>query len=309
MPEPERNLVIVHTPRKQALEDFLAVKAVMAERAPDIEVIIVENGQRHSVTRRRASERPTLIFSPVALRTFRPMRGKVYADRRHTKSAEQARLAAGGVPVPRSALLTPDLVLDETWGDFVVIKPDSFSLQGRGVRLVRRSDVRWTDPESLPAADPQHGRPLRVESFIDTGAHAESHRVMTVFGRPVYCLTSHALEARPQLDPGAPVDLPIASNAGERTLALNFDRDIIALGCRAAAVFPEIPVLGVDVIREAATGKLFVLEVNTGVHTWHISSTYFAPYREKFGLDLHAQFGAIDVIADALIEVTRREAE
>ncbi len=53
-------------------------------------------------------------------------------------------------------------------------------------------------------------------------------------------------------------------------------------------------------VRDAVDGTLWVLEVNPSGATWHISSDYFEPYRETFDLDLHAQFGALDIIADAV---------
>lgn len=45
----ERNLVIVHTPGRQALSDFLGVTERIASKAPDIETFIVRNGLPHSV--------------------------------------------------------------------------------------------------------------------------------------------------------------------------------------------------------------------------------------------------------------------
>ena len=40
-----------------------------------------------------AADRPTLVFSPVALRSFRPARGKIYAGKSHPKFEEYKRLA------------------------------------------------------------------------------------------------------------------------------------------------------------------------------------------------------------------------
>ena len=77
---------------------------------------------------------------------------------------------------------------------------------------------------------------------------------------------------------------------------------------RASAAFPEIPVLGVDVIREAASGDLYLLEVNAAGYTWQISSDYGKILKVKHGIDLAAQFGALDIIAEGLIDTTRREA-
>ena len=49
------------------------------------------------------------------------------------------------------------------------------------------------------------------------------------------------------------------------------DADILALARRAHAALPEIALQGIDIIREAGSGKLFVLEANPGGNTWIFS--------------------------------------
>ena len=309
MREYQCNLVIVHTPGLQALSDFTTIKSLIAARAPEIEVFILANGMRHSVTRKWAASRRTLVFSPVPIERFSPLRGKVYACRRLGKLEEIRRLAAAGLPVPDTVQVEPDTRLDpQGWGPFSVVKPIA-ARQGEGVRLRRTIDVGWTDPWSWPADDPCFGQAILAQRFIDTGPFARSHRVLVVFGRCVYSIVSRQLTARPaiELDARESVDLPIASNAGERSIELDFEPDVIDLSCRAARAFPDIPVLGVDVVREAATGGLYLLEVNAAGYTWQLSSDYGEVLKKKHNLDLAAQFGALDIIADALIEVTRRE--
>jgi len=75
----ERNLVLVHTPGYQAVEDFQSIGRAVQELAPDIEVFVASNSISSSVTRRQAGRRPSLIFSPGKLLSFSPLRGKVYA--------------------------------------------------------------------------------------------------------------------------------------------------------------------------------------------------------------------------------------
>ncbi|MEJ0097935.1 MAG: hypothetical protein WDM84_08460 [Bauldia sp.] len=313
----ERNLVLVHTPNFQARSDFETISAKLAERAPDIETFIVSNLARHSVTRRDAAGRPTMIFSPVALRQFKPVRGSIFAGRSHSKMEEIRRLGEGGLRVPESVMIEPQTQLDPaTWGELTVVKPNR-GMQGAGVMLRRTRDVRWADPNSWPKDDPRHGVPLVAQKFIDTGAHPTSYRVLAIFGRPLYSAVSRSMQPRSRSldlagEPDGPVasnlEEPIASNVGVRGFELNFEADVIAYGASAASAFPEVPVLGVDVIREEATGHLWILEVNAGGLTWHISSNYGMVLQRKYGIDLAAQFGALDVAADALIEVTRREA-
>jgi len=87
--------------------------------------------------------------------------------------------------------------------------------------------------------------------------------------------------------------------------------DVIQLGRRVAAAFPDIPCLGQDIVRSKVTGELFILEANPGGAVWHFSSAVYTQqpqYNEAFTKEMYAQFGALDVVADRLIERTRREA-
>jgi hypothetical protein len=49
--------------------------------------------------------------------------------------------------------------------------------------------------------------------------------------------------------------------------------------------------------------------VNPSGQVWHLSTELGKMEQREYGADYYAQFGALDVIADALIDVTRREAK
>ena len=84
--------------------------------------------------------------------------------------------------------------------------------------------------------------------------------------------------------------------------------DVLELAVRATKAFSEIPVLALDIVRDRSTGELYVLEVNPGGKTWHLSS--FVAFQEppENRRRKYEQFGALDIAADALIERTREEA-
>jgi hypothetical protein len=152
---------------------------------------------------------------------------------------------------------------------------------------------------------------MYAQRFVDTGANAHSYRVMTVYGRPVYCSHSILLTPRPPLDPDGdePIDLSIAANAdGWRRVEQAYDSEVITAAVGAQRAFPDVPVLGVDLVRDVGSGAIYILEVNPSGYTWHISSNYSKKVQREHGLDYMGQFGALDIIADALIDATRREA-
>jgi D-alanine-D-alanine ligase-like ATP-grasp enzyme len=87
------------------------------------------------------------------------------------------------------------------------------------------------------------------------------------------------------------------------------DADVLAFAKRIAGVFGGIPLLGIDIVREHGSGKLYALEVNAGGNVWHFSSPYWAERRARYphvARAMHEQFGAFDVAAKALISATRR---
>lgn len=306
------NLVLMHRYGKPILSDFITIRNMMSGRAPDIEVFVVPieapSAERVPLV---IWQRPTLIFSPVPVEFPRQPRGRLLSGRNLSKSEELEHLLEAGLPVPESLVLGPETRIDEDiWGPFSVLKPDRGEL-GQGVRLVRTRDVRWVDPSSWPKGDPRYGKQIIAQRFIDTGLHATSYRVMTVLGEAVSAVVSIALNPRPLLDPSdaSPLSIDIASNSGPRTMSLTYDDDVIELAKSVARSFPDIPVLGVDIIREKETQKLYVTEINPQGGTWHLSSRHGQAQQREHRLDEYGQFGALDIIANALIKATRTLAQ
>jgi hypothetical protein len=68
-------------------------------------------------------------------------------------------------------------------------------------------------------------------------------------------------------------------------------------------------VLGVDIIRDSQNGTLSVLEVNPGGDVWHLSSLLAKNFFTREHVrDLYAQFDALALCANLLMEKTRRAA-
>lgn len=282
--------------------------------APDITVMIANTRQHDHALAELASRRPTLIVSPTALGAFKPRRGRICQGLAVSKDEQLARLAALGIPVPRTTKLVPGLSLDPAaWGSHVIIKPTSSrSSGGVGFSIFPTDKVSFRGPEHYPEGHAGRAAPLMVQQFIATGPSARHYRVNTLFGRALYCLLNISTETLPDLETIEEEfqSSAIATNSkdpGKRAFELVADKDVIELAARCHAAFPEIPLKGVDIIRDHQTGQLYVLELNCTSNTWHISSNYFAAHRtgpltrEK----MVAQFGAWDIAAAALIEQTR----
>ena len=314
-----RHLVLAYRPGWISLTDLDTIRRHVTDIDPTIETFIVPSTARNSVARRRAAARPTLVVSNGWMPDFRPARGKVYQGYPIPKPEELRRLAAAGVPIPRTAILTPDLRLDEAeWGEFVVVKPTDIptSSHGRGFQLMRTRRVRFIAPSDYPPDHPGRLGPMMVQKYIDTGDHVSMYRVLTLFGEPLYCLFSRALA--PRVDLTAPDDViensPVAGEAvGEHERVFRIDADALAIARAAHAAIPEIPLKGVDLIRDASDGRLYVLELNCGGNTWHFSSQHTAERRAKdgpeFELRRHQQFDGLRTAARVLVNKTNGEAE
>ncbi len=255
---------------RQDISDWLNVKRRIDQQAPDIELRIAINGAPNSAIRRWQVSRPSLVFSPISLREYKPKGGTVYAGRGFSKLEQVERLARQGVPVPLTSQLTRELALDPAhWGGYVVVKPLRGS-QGQEVRLVQARDVAARYDELTLNGT----REMVVQPYIDhsENGYPTEYRVLTLFGKVLYAARNSWGKPRPALEEiAADPHGIIASNDKkvERVRTVSNDAEIIALGEQAHAAFPECPVLGVDVVRNSDTGKSCVLEVNPAGDTWH----------------------------------------
>ncbi len=308
--EPTRNLLIVHTPNFQDISDWHSVKHRIDEKAPDIEVRIATNGARNSVTRRWQGSRPSLVFSPFVLREYQPNGGTVYACQAFSKLEQIERLARHGLPVPLTATLTRDLAVDPArWGRYVVAKPARSSSGGRSIYLVQTTDL-FARYAELTLNDT---REMVIQPYIDhtENGYLTDYRVLTMLGHVLYAARNWSAVPRRALEEiAADREGIIASNDKRfgRLRTLCNDAEIIALGEQAHAAFPQCSVLGVDLVRDAETRKLYIMEVNPAGATWHFSSMSSKGYPAEHVRNLYAQFGALDKVAQLLIEKTREEA-
>jgi hypothetical protein len=318
-PRPARHLILAYRLGWQSIDDLNEIAGHIREIDPSIETFIVPALSRNVVSQRTAATRPTLVISASALGAFRPLRGRVCQGALIPKIDELRMLERAGVNVPRSALLTPDLRLDPAeWGEFVILKPTDIptSSRGTGVRLMRTRRVRFRAPPEYPPDHPGRFGPMMVQQFIDTGPAISSYRVLTFFGEPLYAVREESLSARVPLTAtdeeieSAPIAIQASRETRDRFID---DADVLALARRAHAAIPGVPVKGCDIVRDAATGKLFVIELNCGGNTWHFSSDHLAATRAKngqaFELCRRQQFDAMRTAARIAVEHTNAEAE
>ena len=117
--------------------------------------------------------------------------------------------------------------------------------------------------------------PCIVQQFIDTGQYPQKWRVLTLFGRPLYCNLSRSFAPRASLDAEDDViesSIVDAKNeaskslagVGERRNILAIDEKIMNFATNIHSAFPQLPLLGVDILRRVPDGKLFAIVLNAG---------------------------------------------
>jgi hypothetical protein len=180
---------------------------------------------------------------------------------------------------------------------------------------MRREAVQFQPREAFPEDHPGRYGPMFAQRFIDTGEYVNHHRVLTLFGTPLLAFKTAATVARAPL--AAPDDVLAAVMVKARrrdapiARELTRDSDILEVARRTYLAIPEAPLQGVDIVREATTGRLFVLEANPGGNTWIFSKGDMSTRLQKaLGVEhLSDPFDAFAAAAKVLIERTRSEAQ
>ncbi len=290
MRESRRILNLITDPALNSDADFAELSTWITEASPTTAVFVLPDVSGAD-TRAGAPDLPTLTVSFPPVRHLRPRRGPLLQGQHVAKSVEYRALDALGIPVPRWSRLLPGKSPNlEGFGAYVVTKPD-FGARGADVRLERREQARWTPPRTELAEN--FGGPFNprvAQEFVYTGAWPRSYRVATLFGTALFSFKVEADHARQSLPyPTAFSGQSIVASGQGCTFELCNDPVISSLAERAHAAFPNVPLLGIDILRDVDNGQLFVIELNSLGYTWHFSSSWREPQAD-FGRGLDAQF-------------------
>ena len=302
----------MHQKTKQDRADFEAIARLIGARAGDVRVFIVDTKEADWADARFERGAPTLTVAPMPIKRFSPPPGAVCHGYEFPKDEQYRRLARLGVPVPDWTVIAPGTVLDpQQWGPYVVVKP-ALGRKGAEIHIKRAGRVRYRPPESFAERHPARRAPLLAQRFVYTGKWPSNFRVVTFFGRALLCWRCEAAHRHVPLhsrwDFKAKGGITVVSNKRDSSYALARDADVIALAEKAHAGFPDQPLLGTDIVRDADTGELYVIECNPRGDAWLVSSDMGRMIEQANGLDFARQFGALEVAARALIEETRARA-
>ena len=308
----ELNLILVHQKSKQDRADFETIARQIGERARDIRVFVVDTKQADWTDPQFERSAPTLTVAPMPIKRFSPPPGALCQGHEFPKDEQYRRLAHLGVPVPDWVEIAPETVLDPLqWGPYVVVKP-ALGRKGAEIFIKRAGRVRYRPPESFAEDHPARRAPLLAQKFIYTGKWPSNYRVVTLFGRALLCWRCEAAHRYVPLhsrwDFKARGGITVVSNKQDSSYALARDPEVIALAEKAHAAFPDQPLLGTDIVRDADSGELQVIECNPRGDAWLISSDMGRMIEQANGLDFAAQFGALEIATQTLVDETRSRA-
>jgi hypothetical protein len=303
------NLILVHQQTKQDRRDYEEIGRRIDR---DVALYIVDTKDAGLSDPRFDAALPTFTVSPMPIKRFLPPRGAVCQGFEYPKGEQYERLARAGVPVPRWARVQPDSAFDPAeWGPYVVVKPE-LGRKGAEVVIKKTGRVRYRPPEDFPEESPARKAPLLVQSFVYTGRWPSNYRVVTLFGEPLLCWRCEAsAEYRPlesRWDFKAQGGMSVVSNKRDSRYALANDADVLALAREAHRAFPAQPLLGTDILRDAESGALWVIECNPRGDAWLISSDMGRLIERANGLDFQRQFDALEVAARVLAREARSRA-
>ncbi len=317
----KRNLVLIHRgPEYQADFDDIAKKVNALDR--DITVYHLPASLRAELPL-SAWQYPTLTVALTSKFRLPVRRGPVLRNQAIEKLDQQTLFRENGIATPPALPFRFGMKLDPIlFGEFVILKPMDLKMTstGESVQLFRRSRIEQLTIRDFPGDHLIHKdrKGYLVQKFVDTGDRISAYRVTTFFGEPILSIQMKSNVPRPALDASDPVleNAPVASNAiKDKQRFLHADPDMIELARRVHGALPGVPLLGVDLLREAPTGRLYVLECNAGGNTWHFSSKSGQKLRGWFGghprvpIEKAAlkgrkmyieQYGAFDRVAEVL---------
>jgi len=319
----KRNLILVHRgPNYEQDFDDIAGKVNALDRG--ITVYHLPAGLRVDLPS-SAWQHPTLTVSLSSKFRIPVRRGPILTNRPIGKLEQQYIFRRNGIPTPPALPFRPGMKLDPIlFGEFVVLKPVDLRMTSRGigVKLFRRSTLENMTGRTLAGLMPSGN--YMVQRYVDTGTQFKWFRVSMFLGSPIYSFFAISKSTRPPLTASdeALFEALIASNfMTDQHMQMYGPPQVIDMARKVHKALPDIPLLGLDMLIEERTGRIYVLECNAGGNTWHFSSEVARDWREAHGrqvleprhLDdegrgrhvLIDQFGAFDVAALVLAKAVR----
>lgn len=314
MVAPSKALVVVH--RGESADDFVSIARRMHKMDTSVAVAMFSEHLDPRVLPAEFLNLPMLVVYLVNPPPTEFKKTRKIAVMEMSKIEEYQHFRAHGLPCMPIERFRWGMTLDpETYGDMVVLKPETVTSTGADINMVPVLLVPTLKPEDFPAGHLIHRDGYLVQRFMKSGEHPTHFRVLVLFDQVLYSKRFMLNRTYPNPMAGLEVLLntTVASNSwSERVANLCVDREINAFALSVAKTFPDHPLFGIDILRNEDTGRLYVLEVNLGGNTWHFSSNVVRElarqgntgFDAKARLAMLQQYNAWDRAAEVLLRKT-----
>lgn len=305
----KRNIGWFYLRRHIDPQDIDAIGAAMGAICDDVHLHAIDMDEPDRSKLRDIVSAPCVIFSQSGL-PVRPPRGRFFNPKPLPKMRQAELFWKHGIPHPHAAIYRPDRKYSEDdFGPTVIVKPIQgshghgiFAMETRLIEEYRENLIERTNSSKFP---------LMIQRYIDTGDHIVHYRVLLLFGAVMFALKRSSIEKRPTQDFAEfMTDEFIQSHGVKKNTEFCREPDVIELAQRVANTISEAPIIGIDLVREAQTGEVYVIEANIG-NTWQFSSESGEGFRSDVGGRdvLVKEFDSWNVAARRLSEIARLYAE
>ncbi len=301
-------LVIVH--REHAKDDFEQIKRRIFKKDQSIHVVLASNYITSKMIPENYHRMPMLVIYLVKTAPIEFKVAKKLAVKKINKIEEYELFRDAGIPCLPITKFQWGVGVDEAeYGEWVVLKPSKTQSTGQYVHRIRAADLPKIDISMFSENHPIKGEDFYVQRFIKTGQKATHYRVNLFLKTILYSSINRRFDDYPEnnISLTEMLSKSVASNQNnQREIKLHIDDEVNQLALKVSELLSIFPLIGLDIIRDELTKKLYVLEGNLGGNTWHFSSDIGKELRFAVGgkNQIVRQYMAWDRAAEALISAT-----
>ena len=307
MIECTRSLIVIH--RKESASDFEEIGRRIRELDPTIAVAMISEFLDPGALPNSFFQRPLLavyLVNPPP-KDFNHSAGKLAVEEM-TKLQEYECFKKYNLPCLPIERFEWGMELDTAiYGEWVVLKPEHIQSTGKDVNMLPTKFLPKLKQSDFPADHLIHQDSYLVQRFVKTGLKPTHYRVCTFLEEILFSTRLTSIHPYPHYDSNLQVLInnTVASNKPDsRVREFIKDSAVNALALKVSASFPKHPLLGIDILRDELTEKLYVIEANVGGNVWSFSSIMaahipdYSPLSKKYRI---LQYGAWDRAAEALV--------
>ena len=291
--------------RPENHNDFVAIGKHIIRKAPEIAVVIKPVFYHPNELDPALQNFPLLNLYLVNPPEVIPSRGKTLFVERIDKFEQIKQYTAAEIATPKTIEYELGQPINKNdWGDHVFIKPRKGSYSENSF-LIPTKCILDIKPyfEKLRAEDK-----FILQEFIYTGVHAISYRVLNFLGATLSFFSYTCLKPvylPNNLDEAFNNDTVQTSFLNDKTTEkFEYNNEILDFSKKIFNVFNEKPIQGTDIIIDAKSNKLYVLEANLGGNSWGFTKKDWGAYKQLGRPALLQQFNVFDVAANVLIKKT-----